>query len=183
MKRASRHTRRALGPRGRFRVRFVSVKRSWLFVLPLAASLVTGAAAGRVEETCTYTKAQVFQSALRFIRVDNGFSLEEKDEASGYLIFDYPLSDGETTPGSFEVIEHDAEVQLVVRIPKLAEHHERLLVRRFFEKLKSEYGEPPHRKAAPEQPPKDADDEAPAEPAPPEAPKEKDRASAPKGSE
>jgi hypothetical protein len=117
--------------------------RPWTLLLSLVL-LPIWVAEARVEETCGYTKGQVFQSALRFIRVDNGFRLAEKDESAGYLLFEYPTGEGEfTTPASIEIIERSSQVQFVFRIPKLAEHHERLLVRRFLEKLKSEYGEPP----------------------------------------
>jgi hypothetical protein len=130
------------------------VRFRWLICIVL---LWVFAAEGRVQESCAYTRAQVFQSALRFIRVDNGFPLTEKDEASGYLLFEYPTGEGsETTLASFEVIEQASAVQFVVRIPKLAEHHERLLVRRFIDKLRSEYGDPPEQKPAPKKAPKKA---------------------------
>jgi hypothetical protein len=126
-------------------------------LLACAIVLWVFGAEGRVQETCPYTRAQLFQSALRFIRVDSGFTLTEKDEASGYLLFEYPTGqNNETTPGSFEIIEHDSSVQLIVRIPKLAEHHERLLVKQLFDKLRSEYGEPPPKKSTPHKKPKKA---------------------------
>jgi len=125
-------------------------------------------AQARVEQTCDYTKGQVFNTALRFIRVDNGYPVEEKDEASGYLLFGYRKSAGaETTPASFEVIEQEDEVQVVVRIPELPEEYERLLTRRLFDKLRADYGEPrPKKPKDPEAEPDAPKDDAPKDDAP-----------------
>jgi hypothetical protein len=122
-------------------------------------------AEARVEQNCDYTKSQVFNSALRFIRVDNGYPVSEKDEASGYLLFGYRKNNSaDTTPASFEIIEHESAVQVVVRIPELPEEYERLLVRRFFDKLRADYGEPRPRKPPEPDAPKAPKEDAPKDP-------------------
>jgi hypothetical protein len=108
--------------------------------------LTAQAGQARVEDTCEYSKSQVFRSALRFLRVDQGYTISERDEESGYLLFDYPLDKSATTPGSLEIIERDDRVKLVVTIAKMPEYHERLFVSKFLEKLRADYGELPRTK-------------------------------------
>src|SRR5579863_6021926 len=50
---------------------------------------------------------RTWNSALRYIRVDQGYKVTEKDDTNGYLLFDYrsPESSSKTTtPGSLEVV-------------------------------------------------------------------------------
>lgn len=107
----------------------------------------TSAAQARVEETLSYTKLQSFQAALRFLRVDNGYTVVEKDQDSGYLLFEYPRRNAEPTPGSVEVIQRGDSVALVVQLPQLPSYHERHLIQGLLKKLRTDYGMPPERKA------------------------------------
>lgn len=101
------------------------------------------AVSARVEDTCPYSKAQVFRSALRFLRVDQGISISERDEESGYLLFDYPVERASTTPASLEIVERHDDVKIVVSIAKLPEYHERLFVAKLLDKVRADYGEIP----------------------------------------
>lgn len=124
----------------------------------------------RVEEPLQYTKVQSFRSALRFLRVDNGYKIVEKDSDSGYLLFEYPNDGRGVTSGSVEVIEREDSVALVVQLPQMPSYHERHLIEGLLKKLRTDYGEPPRREKPPAHdepeeapPPKDrgAKDEAP----------------------
>lgn len=128
--------------------------------------LLAQAGQARVEDTCEYSKSQVFRSALRFLRVDQGITISERDEESGYLLFDYPLDKSATTPGSLEIIERGESVKLVVTIARMPEHHERLFVSKLLEKLRADYGELPRTKKKPKPVPdsdKDESDDKPEE--------------------
>ena len=145
--------------------------------LPALALLCLGEpTTARVSERSSYSKTQTYSTALRFLRVDRGYAIVEKDAEASYLIFSYPISQGseETSNGSVEVVELSDGVRLVVNLPRLPEYHERVLSDGIFNKLRREYGAPPPRKPRDKDKPNpdsdkresDADDK-PASPSPP----------------
>jgi len=85
----------------------------------LSAVLVTAALAlapagadARSEKVVGWTAARVFPTAVRFLRVDEGVTIVEKDAEAGYVLFE--LSDeGKTFPGSLELatFERDGGAQ------------------------------------------------------------------------
>lgn len=94
-------------------------------------------------DDCAYSKSQVFRAALRLIRVDRRYEVSEKDEASGYVLFEYPVDGTEQkSPGSIEVIEQRDRVLFVIQLPEMPEYHERMLADKLLEKLQADYGEP-----------------------------------------
>ncbi len=132
--------------------------RSWWVSGVSAGILLSAWAAGaRVEERLSYTKTQSYRSALRFLRVDHGYPVIEQDPDSGYLLFEYPLSNSGVTQGSIEVVERADSVALVVQLPKMPSYHERLLIEGLVKKLRADYGVPPSRNK-PEDRPKDSED-------------------------
>lgn len=106
--------------------------------------LSTTPAPGKVTTESPYGRAQTFNAALRFIRVDQGFEVFEQDRESGYFLFNYK-SDGEVSTGSIEVFEVDDQVKVVVQLPRFPEYHEQVLTNGLHRKLREEYGEPPRR--------------------------------------
>jgi hypothetical protein len=138
--------------------------------LALVAGLaLCPAASARVEATSGYTKAQAFSGALRFLRVDRGYDVVEKDADAAYVLFRYPLSGKQpSTSGSVEVVETTQGTKIYVQLPRLPEYHEAMLRDALLKKLRDEYGAPPQKTKPPageEQPKK-----PPAEPKPGEAP-------------
>lgn len=135
-----------------------------LALLPLNAQ-------ARVTAESHYTKAQNYSAALRFLRVDKGFEVVEKDADAAYLIFRYPTPErkDQTVTGTIEVVELDDAVTLIVKLPQMPEYHERLLSDQLMRKLRDEYGSPsPRRHKAPTKKPKKksgTDSETPAPPA------------------
>lgn len=122
-------------------------------VLLAALVLCTNRATARVGGACEYSKAQTYSGALRYLRVDLGYEVTERDPDAAYLIFRYQLpGQGKaTTTGSVEIVEADGHVKLFVQIPTMPEYHERVLRDGLVRKLHDEYGEPaqPSRKPAP----------------------------------
>jgi hypothetical protein len=135
--------------------------------LGLTVLSLTQLGSARVEERLTYTKTQSYQSALRYLRVDHGYKVLEKDPESGYLLFEYPKREEGFTHGSIEVVEREATIALVVQLPQMPTYHERMLIEGLLKKLRDDYGSPPVRKV-PEKPAKDSD-EGPADKVPPDA--------------
>ena len=119
-----------------------------------AGGLVAAGAGARVEGDSDYSKAQTFSGALRYLRVDLGYEVVEKDPDSAYLVFKYitpgqPKSDA---TGTVEVVEAGEHVRVFVRIPRMPEYHERVLRDGLLRKLRDEYGAPAPRTPAPKAP-------------------------------
>jgi hypothetical protein len=117
--------------------------------LASAAALTSGGAEARVEAESDYTKAQTYSGALRYLRVDLGYEVVEKDPEAAYLIFRYnlPGQNKRSTNGTIEVVETRSRVKLLVQIAEMPEYHERILRDGLLKKLRIEYGAPPPRKA------------------------------------
>jgi hypothetical protein len=109
---------------------------------------------------------RTWNAGLRLVRVDMALKVTEKDEANGYLLFDYrsPESSAKPCPGSMEFIRNkdDGAVRVVVQIPQMPGYHEQVMIDSLARKLRAEYGEPP--KKPPASAPKDAGAAADAEP-------------------
>jgi hypothetical protein len=104
-----------------------------------------------VETETGYTKAQTFNAALRYLRVDLAYEVTEKDANAAYLLFRFvPPGRKTTTNGAFEIVEQRDGVRVSVRLPELPRYHEQLLSDGLLQKLRDEYGEPPpHREPPP----------------------------------
>jgi hypothetical protein len=111
----------------------------------LAAALAAPGAEARVEAESGYTKAQTYSGALRYLRVDLGYEVVERDPDAAYLIFRYTQTGQNKRPtnGTIEVVETQGRVKLLVQIPEMPEYHERVLRDGLLKKLRLEYGEPP----------------------------------------
>jgi hypothetical protein len=101
---------------------------------------------------------RTWNAGLRLVRVDLGLKVTEKDDANGYLLFDYksPESGQKPVPGSMEFIKgKDGAVRVVVQIAQMPGYHEQVLVDALSRKLRNEYGDPPKKPPLPSVP-KDA---------------------------
>ena len=99
----------------------------------------------RVDGGSSYTKAQTYSGALRYIRVDLGYEVVEKDPDAAYLIFKYTApgaSKNSTVTGTLEVIEASGGVRVFVNLPRLPEYYERVFRDGLLKKLRDEYGAP-----------------------------------------
>ncbi len=137
--------------------------------LASAAPVASAAAATKRSHTRTlsYPLDQVWPAALRYLRVDRGFALVDRDKEAGYILFDIPLSrNGEseqTGRGSLEMVATEdasgrAAVSLVVSTDAGPSYLPLAIADGLAAKMKSERGQPPP-------PPKDAP--APTEPVDP----------------
>ncbi len=115
------------------------------FLTALAAGLLAPGAEARVEADSDYTKAQTYSGALRYLRVDLGYEVVEKDPDAAYLIFRYTQTGQNKRPtnGTIEVVETRGRVKVLFQIPEMPEYHERVLRDGLLKKLRLEYGAPP----------------------------------------
>jgi len=142
----------------------MGTKHGWLKPA-LAAILCAGAAASVLvpasdaRAKSSYDSAYGFErtwnAGLRLVRVDLALKVTEKDDANGYLLFDYksPESGQKPVPGSMEFIRaKDGTVRVVVQIPQMPGYHEQVLVDSLSRKLRNEYGDPPKKPTTPPAP-------------------------------
>ncbi len=118
------------------------------------AIVLTGEpATAKTSYDSTYGFDRTWNAAIRMVRVDMGLKVTEKDDATGYLLFEYKSSEGgaKTTAGSLEFIrsrEPDAPVRVVVQLPQMPRYHEQMMVDTLVKKMRAEYGDaPPARKS------------------------------------
>jgi hypothetical protein len=124
----------------------------------------------RTLDIAPYPIASVWPSAVRFLRVDRGFPVREKDEPAGYVLFDY--SDGpKPCKGSLELIratdrEGREATRIAISIPDLPRRYEQMLLDKFVAKLRDDHGPPAPPPRKPETPPPPPDAAPPAPPPP-----------------
>jgi hypothetical protein len=141
-------------------VRCASLLRRAGTVTPLAGALCVGAAGtvllsggearGKSSYDSPYGYERTWNSALRLVRVDLGLKVLEKDERSGYLLFEYRSTESQkvTSNGSFEVIKGSSasrpdEVRVVAQLTQMPAYHEQVLLDELARKMHAEYGDPP----------------------------------------
>lgn len=133
-----------------------------LLALALAA-VVPGAAAAKSDKTVVYPAEKVFAAAVRFLRVDEGVKIVEKDADAGYVMFELK-QDGKTFPGALELVPTEnagrPAVRLMLRIEDRPSYVETAMLERLERKLRAELGsEPPP--VPPKSAPKPAEPRAP----------------------
>jgi hypothetical protein len=121
--------------------------KSLVGVLAAVAALAPASVAdARVDGGSSYTKAQTYSGALRYVRVDLGYEVVEKDPDAAYLIFKYTApgaAKNSAVTGTLEVIEGTSGVRLFVNLPRMPEYYERVFRDGLLKKLRDEYGAPP----------------------------------------
>jgi len=117
----------------------------------------------RSEKTVGWTAARVFPAAVRFLRVDEGVTIVEKDAEAGYVMFEL-TDEGQTFPGALELVAlDDGKLRLVLRIEDRPDYMEVGMLDRLERKLRDELGPPPRTdKPKAPKPPKDPPEDEPA---------------------
>jgi hypothetical protein len=136
----------------------VAVVAGLLLLAPVA-----GRALARSASVLPYPVADVWSTAVRFVRVDRNYVVREKDQPSGYILFDV-TEGGKTYKGSLELVRttdddgRDA-TRAALSIPDLPRHWESMLLEKLGDKLRDERGSPappPPKKPRGEPRPQDA---------------------------
>jgi hypothetical protein len=131
----------------------------WMLALLLSLATASPALA-RSQKTLAYPRADAFATAVRFIRIDEGLKLIEKDGDAGYVLFELH-EEKRTFRGSLEVIDvvqdDRHQVRFVITLADRPEWQETEMLGRLEHKLRAELGAPapaPTKKDPPP-PPKD----------------------------
>jgi hypothetical protein len=133
-------------------------RAGWMLVLLAVLVAGAGTAAAKTERSASYSFEQVWPTAVRHLRVDEGFTIVEKDPDTGYVVFEVK-EEGKNFSGTLELVRHKdqagrAAVRLVLRIGDRPAYMEAGVLDRMLEKLRKEYGEPPDPPEQPRPPPK-----------------------------
>lgn len=138
--------------------------RTWLAVIAFALVLLPGASASaRASSEYSYRYDQLWQATIRLLRVDMGCQITDRDDAIGFVMFDYPGNGGRTHGGSVELVrttdDHGVEhVRVTVQIPSMPSYVERHVLTQLGRKLREDFGLPPRtRVSRPSEPPADGD--------------------------
>jgi hypothetical protein len=104
------------------------------------ALFVSRGALARAEAEAPYSKAQAYSAALRYLRVDLGYEVTEKDPEAAYLIFKYevPGQSRQATTGTLEIVDGSNLVRIYVKLAKMPEYHEQMLRDGLLRKLREE---------------------------------------------
>jgi hypothetical protein len=124
---------------------------------------LTAPALARSTSVLSYPLPDVWSTAVRFVRVDRGYVVKEKDEESGYILFDM-VEGSRTYKASLELIRATDDqgrdsTRAAFSIPDLPRHYETMLLDKLSAKVREERGSP-----APPPPPKKPDAEKPPAP-------------------
>jgi hypothetical protein len=95
-----------------------------------------------------YGYEHTWTAATRLVRVDLGLKVTEKDEAAGYLLFDYVSHESgkKATPGSLEFArssDPNGPVHVSAHLGAMPAYHERVLLDELLRKLRADYGDAP----------------------------------------
>ena len=126
------------------------LRRTFLMRAPAALAVTLAApqlARARVQTDYTYAWSQVWQAAVRMVRVDLQCPITDRDPDIGYVMFDY-ADGGRTHAGSVELVrtvgsDGIERVRAVVQVPSMPSWVERMLIDRLTRKLRDDFGDPP----------------------------------------
>ncbi len=147
------------------RMRLELSLRSLAFAIVLGSVLsVSAPASAKTSRKVSHAYENVWPTAVRFLRIDEGFDVLEKDMENGYLLFEM-ADEGKKFRGAVEVIRRkdssnrDA-VELILTIKERPSYMEHGILDRMLIKIRKELGMP-----------KDAPEEVEEEDAPKDEPK------------
>jgi hypothetical protein len=117
-----------------------------LFSAALVLTSTAAPARGKSSREARYTFEQVWSTAVRHLRVNEGFQITEKDQEVGYVVFQMK-DDGKLFAGALEVVVFKdrgrAMVRLVLQIEDRPSYMEAAVLERMVAKLREDHGEPP----------------------------------------
>lgn len=118
-----------------------------------------------------YPFRQVWPAAIRYLRVDRGYTVQDRDEDAGFILFEFALGDGSggntrTGQGSLEMFRTEdtsgrPSVQVQVSTSSGPTHLPHAIVEGLAAKVRAERGQPPpappkeRNKKKPEEEPKE----------------------------
>jgi hypothetical protein len=103
--------------------------------------LLCSMAHARAVSATPYTVAEAFSSAVRFVRIDRGCKVTDKDADAAFVTFECK-DDDQTKRGSIEIIKQANGVRLQVTLGDDPHYVELRLLELLERKLREEHGTP-----------------------------------------
>jgi len=120
-------------------------KRRLLVGMCLLSLLAPAAVSARKQTDLRYPFDQVWNAALRMVRVDMRMPVTDRDPEAGYFLFDY-VDNGKRYAGSLELVrgERDARpfTKTMIQVQGMPGYVEQMLLDKLQRKLREEFGEP-----------------------------------------
>jgi hypothetical protein len=112
---------------------------------PLAASGIIALIENR--RVLSYPFEQVWPTAIRYLRIDRGYSITDRDEEAGYVLFEFPLDGERTGSGSVEMFRTEdasgrASVSVAVNTGSGPVHLPHAILDGLAAKVRAERGQP-----------------------------------------
>jgi hypothetical protein len=112
----------------------------------VAVSIAAPGAFAKSEKLASYSYDEVWPTAVRFLRVDEGFEITEKARDEGYVLFAV-AEEGKVFRGALELVKTKDDrgrksVRLVLTIEDRPDYMEQGILRRLDNKLRDELGDP-----------------------------------------
>lgn len=134
------------------------MRRTLLSVVGLVLLVTTAFA--RSEKTLAYPRDAVWPTTVRFLVVDEGVKVLEKDAEAGYVLFEL-RDQGKSYRGALELLtiktDGRTSVRFVITIPDRPSWMEIAMLQRLERKLRAELGSPNTAPTRPPAEPKDPD--------------------------
>jgi len=105
-------------------------------------ALTWDAAHARAQSDLPYPLAEAYATALRFVRVDRGCKVVDKDADAAFVSFECPGDDGKTKRGALELFKAGNGVRLQVTLGDDTHGMELRWLELFERKLRDELGTP-----------------------------------------
>ncbi len=131
-----------------------------------AALLATQEAHAKASAETTQGYERAWNTAVRYVRVDQNLKVTEKDFEAGYVAFEYVSAESgkSISPGALELVKLDGgKVRISVQLSKMPRYHEDVFLQGITKKIREDYGDTPP-PAAPVAPSKSPPSPAPAKP-------------------
>ncbi|PRP99048.1 hypothetical protein [Enhygromyxa salina] len=111
----------------------------------------------------SYPLDQVWPTAIRYLRIDRGFEITDRDQDAGYILFQFPLEGQRIGSGSLEMFATDdaagrASVSMSVNTGAGPVHLPNSILDGISAKVRAERGQPLPPPPRQEEPPPDQDD-------------------------
>lgn len=147
------------------------MRRFALILALLTTCLTVTPAQARKQQELAYRYDQIWNAALRLVKVDLRMPITDKDQDGGYVLFEY-LAHGKRYAGSIELVTQPRSARpatvVIVQVQGQPSYVEQMILDRLGKKLEAEVGLPPEPPKAPKPKPVEPEQDAGTdEPAPP----------------
>jgi hypothetical protein len=108
-----------------------------LWLVPVIVLAFSSTVEAQSQREVSHAYDEVFPAAVRFLRIDAGLKIIEKDAEAGYVLFEL-AEEGKTFRGALELVRIKDGVRLIIRVDARPTYTETGLLNRLVFKLQKE---------------------------------------------